>query len=59
MIGISIAGKDAALPMLELIVVFFIGLLWNWSRSRPVLSAPEKKGSDLRMLGHVFFLIAA
>jgi hypothetical protein len=42
-----------------LIVVFFLGLLWNWSRSRPALSASERTGSDLQMLGHVFFLIAA
>ena len=42
-----------------LIVICFIGLLWNWSRSRPALSAAEKTGSDLQMLGHVFFLISA
>lgn len=42
-----------------LIVVFFLGVLWNWSRSRSLLSASERTGSDLQMLGHVFFLIAA
>lgn len=42
-----------------LIVVFFLGLLWNWARSRPALSDPEKTGSDLQMSGHLFFLIAA
>lgn len=42
-----------------LIVVFFLGVLWTWSRSRPALSASERTGSDLQMLGHVFFLIAA
>ena len=39
--------------------IFFLGVLWTWSRSRPALSASERTGSDLQMLGHVFFLIAA
>jgi hypothetical protein len=42
-----------------LITVFFLGLLWNWARSRRSLSSSERLGSDLSMVGHVFFLFAA
>ena len=42
-----------------LITLFFLGLLWNWARSRPGLSRQERLGSDLSMGGHVFLLVAA
>lgn len=42
-----------------LITLFFIGSVWHWSRIRPKLSAPERTGSDLRMVGFVLFVIAA
>ena len=42
-----------------LITLFFIGSVWHWVRIRPTLSASDKTGSDLRMLGFVFFVIAA
>jgi hypothetical protein len=42
-----------------LITLFFLGLVWNWGRSRASLPAGERLGSDLSMAGHVFFLIAA
>jgi hypothetical protein len=42
-----------------LIVVFFLGMLWDWSRGRAARSAAEQAGGDLQMLGLVFFLIAA
>ena len=42
-----------------LITLFFLGSAWNWARMRPALSGPEKSGSDLRMVGYVFYVIAA
>jgi hypothetical protein len=42
-----------------LITLFFLGLLWNWARSRPALSELKQLASDLGMAGHVFFLVAA
>jgi hypothetical protein len=42
-----------------LITLFFLGLVWHWARSRPALSGAERLASDLRMVGHVFFVIAA
>jgi hypothetical protein len=42
-----------------LITLFFIGSVWQWVRIRPTLSKSDKTGSDLRMLGFVFFVIAA
>ena len=42
-----------------LITLFFLGLLWNWARSRRSLPGSERLGSDLSMVGHVFFLFAA
>ena len=42
-----------------LITLFFVGSAWHYARSRPTLSGPEKTGSDLRMVGFVFFVVAA
>jgi hypothetical protein len=42
-----------------LITLFFLGSVWNWARLRPALSGPEKTGSDLRMVGYVFYVVAA
>jgi hypothetical protein len=42
-----------------LITLFFVGSIWNWARIRSTLSGSDKTGSDLRMVGFVFFVIAA
>jgi hypothetical protein len=42
-----------------LITLFFLGSVWNWARLRPALSGPEKTGADLRMVGYVFYVVAA
>ncbi len=42
-----------------LITLFFLGSAWHWSRTRPTLSGSDKTGSDLRMVGFVFFVVAA
>ena len=42
-----------------LIMLFFIGSTWLWARTRPTLSGPGKTGSDLRMVGSIFFVVAA
>ncbi len=42
-----------------LITLFFIGSAWNWARVRPTLSGSARTGSDLRMLGLAFFIVAA
>jgi hypothetical protein len=41
-----------------LITLFFLGLVWNWARSRGSLAGSQQLGSDLTMAGHVFFLFA-
>ncbi len=42
-----------------LITLFFIGSTWLWARTRPMLSGAAKTGSDLRMVGTIFFVVAA
>ncbi len=42
-----------------LITLFFIGSTWLWARTRPTLSGAAKTGSDLRMVGFIFFVVAA
>ncbi len=42
-----------------LITLFFIGSTWLWARTRPTLSGVAKTGSDLRMVGFIFFVVAA
>lgn len=42
-----------------LITVFFIGSTWQWARTRPTLTGAAKTGSDLRMIGFIFFILAA
>ena len=42
-----------------LITLFFLGSTWQWARTRPTLSGAGKTGSDLRMVGSIFFVLAA
>lgn len=42
-----------------LIMLFFLGSVWDWLRNRATLSESQKSGVDLRMIGLVFFLQAA
>jgi len=42
-----------------LITLFFIGSVWHWASTRPTLSGSDKTGSDLRMVGFLFFVVAA
>jgi len=42
-----------------LITVFFLGSALHWAQTRPAFSGSEKTGSDLRILGLVFFVVAA
>jgi hypothetical protein len=42
-----------------LITLFFLGSTWQWARIRPTLTGPAKTGSDLRMVGFIFFVVAA
>jgi hypothetical protein len=42
-----------------LITLFFLGSTWNWARTRPTLSGTAKTGADLRMVGFIFFVVAA
>ena len=42
-----------------LITVFFLGSTWQWARTRPTLTGSGKTGSDLRMVGLIFFVVAA
>jgi len=42
-----------------LITLFFLGSTWHWARIRPTLTGAGKTGSDLRMVGFIFFVVAA
>ena len=42
-----------------LIMLFFLGSTWHWARTRPTLTGAGKTGSDLRMVGFLFFVVAA
>ncbi len=42
-----------------LITLFFIGSAWHWAKVRPTLHGAAQTGSDLSMLGFVFFVVAA
>lgn len=42
-----------------LITAFFLGSTWHWAQIRPTLNGAAKTGSDLRMIGFIFFVIAA
>ncbi len=42
-----------------LITLFFIGSTWSWAMTRPTLSGASKTGSDLRVVGFMFFVVAA
>ncbi|MCW5853475.1 MAG: hypothetical protein KIT87_25635 [Anaerolineae bacterium] len=42
-----------------LITLFFLATTWEWARTRPTLSGVAKTGSDLSMLGRIFFVVAA
>jgi len=60
-----IAGNiDRMIPALfgvggGLITLFFLGSTWQWARIRPSLSGAAKTGSDLRMVGLIFFVVTA
>jgi hypothetical protein len=42
-----------------LISLTFLGVTWDWARSRPGLASAARTGADLGMAGQVFYLIAA
>ena len=42
-----------------LITLFFLGSAWHWARIRPNLYGSDRTGSDLRMVGFVFFVVSA
>jgi len=42
-----------------LITLFFLGSVWQWARIRPTLTGAGKTGSDLHMVGLIFFVEAA
>jgi len=42
-----------------LITSFFIGSVWHWAKIRPMLTGAAKTGSDLCMVGFIFFVVAA
>jgi hypothetical protein len=42
-----------------LITLFFLGSTWQWAKIRPTLAGSARTGSDLRMIGYIFFVVAA
>ncbi len=42
-----------------LITLFFIGSAWRWAKSRPTLPKAVQMGSDLRIVGLIFFVVSA
>jgi len=60
----AILSPSSMLPVLfgidgGLITLLFVGILWQWSKKRPLLSAANQTASDLSMAGYVFFLSAS
>jgi hypothetical protein len=63
-LGVSMGAIKQVIPPIfgiggGLITLAFLGMLWDWARSRPALSGAAQTGADLGMAGHVFYLIAA
>jgi len=61
---IAILSPSTLLPALfgidgGLMSLLFVGILWQWGKKRPLLSAASQTASDLRMAGYVFFLSAS
>ena len=42
-----------------LIMLLFLGVIWNWVRARPTLSGSQKLGADVQMIGFAFLVTAA
>ena len=42
-----------------LILLFFMGILWLWAKERMALKGPSTTATDFRLVGYVFFFIAA
>ena len=42
-----------------LITLFFLGSTWQWAKMRPTLTGAAKTGSDLHMVGFIFFVVSA
>jgi hypothetical protein len=42
-----------------LITLFFLGSVWHWAKTRPMRIGVAKTASDLRMVGFIFFVVAA
>ncbi|MFC2134447.1 hypothetical protein ACFLTH_07495 [Bacteroidota bacterium] len=42
-----------------LILFFFIGIIWHWSKERTKLEGTAAAAADFKLAGYVFFLIAA
>ena len=42
-----------------LITLFFVGSTWQWAKTRPTLTGAGRTGSDLHMVGLIFFVVAA
>ena len=42
-----------------IIVLAFMGITWNWIKTRSILSRGERLGADLKILGYLCFLVTA
>lgn len=42
-----------------LIILSFMSIVWNWIKTRSILSKGERLGADLKILGYLFFLFTA
>ncbi len=42
-----------------LITLFFLGSVWRWAKTRPTLPKAGRFGSDLRLVGLIFFVVSA
>lgn len=59
-----IGTTNQMIPMLfgvggGLITLFFLGSTWQWAKTRPSITKAGKIGSDLRMVGLIFFVVSA
>ncbi len=42
-----------------IILIIFFGILWNWSKKRPLLIGKEQHAADLQLIGYALLLAAS
>jgi hypothetical protein len=62
-LGMALALAGHSPPLFgvggSVIVLCFLGILWFWAKERMALDGASTAGADFRLVGYVFFFIAA